>query len=576
MRRHFSPKILLGGLATAELILRLFLEIPLARLGDASLLPTAVSVFFSNIALFPGIQLLINWLFIISVLSLFASKIYRIEPDWDFQDRAGFKLIAIISSFLFFLLAYAIVLEIWSDSESLPQPYQIITDRTYIYFFGAVIGSLALFLTYFILSQEKSFLNPEGNALQIPIWTLQAEFPENDTVASFRYERDAYAEKGGVALVLFAVLNMIMIGLLHTLPAACLGIMIGLMNSLFPLLELLTLGWLVSHILIDRLEVWRGWSFPLSRLIEIEDEFYQGVAIASHPKGLSAILIIIFGLELAASMFVLTFGLLTGSAGDYFIVRFNAAIGRLLRAPLTYGIYLNIWNAMGEMISLSTLGLYGVWFWFRELRRVPRFLRKWDENVLRETRIGGISYGGELVPRPPGLMLPPTLMFAVWSLYFGSRIEFLRSPFVFAIVWPVLALTVTWTIWRGIYGKPQSPETDSYALPVAVTVQAIIPGGAIWFIPATRSGLSLPSLAAICVIVSYFFFIEDVHQYAKRSEGVLGFSNSAYLGLGGVIIFCFGFLNIRYFNAWVMYAGAGLVVLGLVVHPLVKIYGPEK
>ncbi|ELZ44643.1 hypothetical protein C464_13125 [Halorubrum coriense DSM 10284] len=234
-----------------------------------------------------------------------------------------------------------------------------------------------------------------------------------------------------------------------TLTIGCfsIGLIGGFAAGLSPLPELgilLGLTWLASS---------RPLPAPLRPLVtsatlDVEARLTQGILKASSTsKGRYALITVLTG-------FVLS--------GLFLLVVFNMSYGQLIGAQQA-GSWVGF---LGVGLVLAVYAGYGVWFWLRTLYRLPAFITHW----------AGQSAGFPPVARPVGLFFPGSVFVSGFLLVAVPErlpLEFVSRPLLtigLLLLGPVL-------IWKSITitseRAPQPSESDQYAVPGALVVQAI-------------------------------------------------------------------------------------------------------
>lgn len=563
VRRRIPTRAgLLGWIASGELLVRGLGDGVLVRTADGALVPAAASIAVHAVTTFPTFQVVANWLLVVAVLYLFGPAVFRrVLPDH--VDRLGFRLVVAGTAFLSFLpVQYHSAASGPHVQGALAPLSWLLVDRYFLYLPAAVLSSMLLFLVYFWVTANRPFFDSGSSVMQLFV-SLVGRY-EEDPVAYLRRRHDAYANRGGVTWFLVAGFTAIAIGVIHTLPVVLLGVVAGVVNAVFPLLELLVLGWAVNRVASERFRHRFDRTLPFDRLLSVEEDFYKGVRLATHStKGWAAVTLVCAALIATASAYSFAFSLVDvvgfGNYLDSVFVwdelwfEFTHDPHRwredtLYQIGTVVAISLSGWNWIGLGVAVSTLGLYGMWFWYRELKRLPHFLSAWAVSVEAEAVPELTESQSTPVVRPPGLMLPPTLLFAAGIGHFShvvlgdagfgtdsTVLVWLVGP-GFALVWPILTVATAWTVWRGIHGNPQPHGTDAYAIPGTVLCQGTIQWFVLWQLGVISRNYAVGGIGMFVVFLPWYFFLDDVQHYANRSDGPSRFLDSVYFALGGTIL----------------------------------------
>jgi hypothetical protein len=224
------------------------------------------------------------------------------------------------------------------------------------------------------------------------------------------------------------------------------------------------------------------------------------------------------------------------------------------------------------------MGVYGVWFWYRMLRRFPAFLTAWEEVVQNE-EVGWLSVitgralsdyesecdSTEFVARPPDYMLLPTLLFvspiAVYIMLSSGIAE--RLAFMtWGVLWPSLLIGTIKSIGWTTEIDPQPPLTDQRALPATLVIGAIpllcyAVGGGL-FVEA------LVLLLLLVIVVPWLFFGQDIQIWAQDRNNIGVIAYATYLISPGMPLILVGFAITRY-SAAMLGVGSAITLGGSVV-----------
>jgi len=235
---------------------------------------------------------------------------------------------------------------------------------------------------------------------------------------------------------------------------------------LFPLPELLILfGAFVSALPVIYPTRWRDWvgEYP----IVIEDRLFNILKYSrSGPKGLVATVLVFAGL---GSSFAFVFiSLLTAIfASNVLLTNLRGIWQSLLRFPLRMSVFFLIIGC------LITPGLVCLWYWLRQLQRLPFFLDYWSDHYNTNQSGERLAGTSSLPARPPGTLVIPVLLFI--PVYLLSSIQSIPPPTPVLVGIAVLAITllglVAGYVYRTFHIPPQHPRTEMWALPTAALIQ---------------------------------------------------------------------------------------------------------
>lgn len=261
-----------------------------------------------------------------------------------------------------------------------------------------------------------------------------------------------------------------------------LGLIGAILTGLSPLPEILILAgalWTVST--SSNLSSRTG--NPIET-VDVEDRLLRGIVNAvRNEKGRYALLLVATGL--AASL------IFAAAIIGMFYINYGGN-----RPPIGWGSFFVV------ALPFIIYAAYGVWFWLRVLRRFPRFL----------SNRGGIPQR-TTTTRPVGLLIPSSIL--------SGSLGILQSNLLLALTGIVCGvLAILWSVATTSDSAPQSPETDQYAIPVALVVQ-LVP-----FVPFGFPNAMIPIL-----ILPSIYFLPEIRNRVSNTA-TLGIT----LGLSAVLI----------------------------------------
>ena len=359
--------------------------------------------------------------------------------------------------------------------------------------------------------------------------------------------REDFARPGLLGVV-GAALARAAAGTVVAFPAFLSGIVVLVLIALYPLPDLLVLGW--AGLLAAGQATSRDVS-PQLASVDVEASLYDTVEEATRN---------IKGTTLAVYLLALAFGF-----GLLFAVAFRVG-GVAATEPVWTDLRL-AWGIGGFLLVLVASSCYGIWCCIRMTRRLPAFLRQHatgdsptDNRTVDRRVVGGAAWQsttsphwletdlrehvdlrqsadtpetGSIPRRPVGTVVPPLVVAVLASAAFlgvGPR------SWVFALVWPVLLLALAaclvWTVRRG----RQSLDHDDHALVAGVaafvvTVQAL--GTLDALLDAADAGTfavdALPFSVYVAAMLVWFGYLDDAFRYAERHEDIRRLAKGGYL-----------------------------------------------
>lgn len=122
----------------------------------------------------------------------------------------------------------------------------------------------------------------------------------------------------------------------------------------------------------------------------------------------------------------------------------------------------NLWNLIGLALLATFAGVYGIWAWMLEIRRLPHFLDDWEgENH---------ADNATLARRPPGIVSFPFIagVLVLVAMHYPSR----RYWVGISVLWPILLLVGIWSV-RSTQRKPHQPVQSEHLWIIAAFILQI-------------------------------------------------------------------------------------------------------
>ncbi|WP_276260145.1 hypothetical protein [Haloglomus litoreum] len=361
---------------------------------------------------------------------------------------------------------------------------------------------------------------------------------------------------------LFRRLALLVPVILVVTMLAFFAVLSGFVIILFPLPELVLLTAAVGSVVANR---WPGGRLSglADRRIDIEERFFRMFRYArASRKGIVIVPYLTLGLVFSMLLALLSnVGLF--AIGYLFVVRSGEAARLTLQSPL------RMWGALAILCCTAVPGLYSLWFWYREARRIPHYLLHWEETHAGSAAIQSAEDLPPLPTRPVGNLLVPSLLFA--PIYVGYKLAPDQGdpPLVFVAALAVgataLLVFAGLSIRRTFHRPPQHPRTDAWAIPLAFLVQV----GWFWWLfgdggMIVDSSFGLRQVAMVALLSMMLFFMEDLWQWLEDRIG--DYASAVAMALLGT-----GFLALAVFEG-VRTSGTTVVFLVLAGGALVTLF----
>ena len=330
--------------------------------------------------------------------------------------------------------------------------------------------------------------------------------------------------------------RVIVVGITAALPLAFLPPVVAAAGRLYPIPELLAIGWGAVGVVERRSSRSITDHLPNRERTDVEDSGFDLIVNAVRsPKGLSVLAVILAGF----------------AGGTTLFAAFGSNAGRFLDEAITTANSqpLFAWSVFGTVVAIPTASLYAVWFWVRAIERTPRYLHAWNEAHVDASPLADETLPGP-VARPAGLLVPVavTLVPAVavtqllkYDYFFGLRSLLVAG---YAVVWPLSILLLGWCVVRTRRLEPQPPASDGTALLAALLVEWGAFLALVRFVPIVASGAGIPYRPPVGVggfllalgMVVFLFVYPDVNARSDAADGWRG--SQQYLFMFGTGLAC--------------------------------------
>ncbi|MEF8807036.1 hypothetical protein [Natronomonas sp.] len=475
----------------------------LTRLPEDILTPalSIVSGWVGN----PSVSFVTTWLMLAVAFYTFAPLAYS-HLDVLPREATGFRAI---------FAGGTVSLGVFLEQATTPE---VLVAGTFL----VLLGCAGLFLTYFDRRHGWSLLDPEGKSVAIVDFVA----PHEDVTDEIEADLEREGWLGGVG----AGLHLLAVGMLVGLPVAIAAISTRALVYAYPIPDVAFLAWAVSVRVLPRTDA----GPDQRRVLDLEFDFERFLAdvIENATRSLQGMFMTVFtvlGVFLSAG-FVFVGISLTTAILDLLVT----GLSGFVQVP-TIDVGLILWNAVGVLFLLGLAGIYGLWAWVRELRRLPYFLNAWES---RET-----DHAGALVSRPPGLIAVPVTawLLAVAYVHYAD-ISVFRAAF--AVSWPPGIVAIFWTVRWTLHRAPQPIGSESWWIVAALVVQT----WSVWLSTSlpdvvdafTRRGglgevIALP--LSLTVLLLLGTSVPEIQRYETQHEGLRRYLFVGLLFLMGVLAF---------------------------------------
>lgn len=320
-------------------------------------------------------------------------------------------------------------------------------------------------------------------------------------------------------------------GALYMAPCLTLAFGLAAVNAFYPIPEVIVIvGLLASYTPIPA-RVRRGASEDLPTDIEVSVADTATDAL-QNIKGFILLFICLLAMAVSGLTFVIGIQYLIEALA---VLRAGVvAIGELgQRLPTeTAAILGAAWVALGVCLLLLVYGVYGLGYWFQQLKRLPAYVGYWEahwEGASNEP-------SAPTVVRPPGLFIPGDgLLLVLAGLAWQTpALEPTRwVAIAFGLAWPLVIGAVIWSLAAMRDRQPQSHAGEDRSVLVAFLLQVaalslVAPRFEAMGLDSPVGRLSFHHAAVLLVVLSY---LPEVWAIADE-RGVIGAAcKIAYVGV---------------------------------------------
>lgn len=508
-----SPRAILGSLVVLDLtrLFNLLASVP-------EWLVPAISVGVGLLASdFVGIAL--TWGIVTVAFYVFVPQMYPAETGVP-RDAPGFRVLVTLGSFGVFFFFYRETVIRLSDTLAWQIPTSVFsasegaTIEWLVLITGSIVGLTGTALTLYLVNRHDwQLFDPEGQTINlVNKFHVFTDIREKAAEDLSREGLHGKLERGSW---------VVMVAVVAGFPCFVAGVIASILYLADPLPDLLVLGWVAAGVVTPAVPSLRQ---PIDA--DIESRLYDVVKYATRSrKGMIVTVLSAVGLIFAVLLTILP-GIGTVPIVATEIINSLDAAGDM--SVLTT---LRLSAATGVVLSLLAAGVYSIWFWLREFRRLPAFLASWE----------GVDDQNDIPTRPLGLILPPMVVLVVIFRYAFFMVEtigdgigqeqFMLVILPLAVGWPLLLGVLAIPVWLTRQRSPQDIIYEDHVVTVSLAIQVV----AAWlmfppnFRPEFIRGPAVFILIGIYTAVALF---PNVARYGERD--VFGLGNyvvSIYLAI---------------------------------------------
>lgn len=501
-------------LASGSIILRSLPDFTSVISNLELLAPIVLSIFINS---FYGTTVgeLFTWLLYIYILYVFTPRFFAPSVRYV-VSKPGFRILFTITTVLiakFFSLSPSSVIGLSSLLEgnflnSLPE--EIILDVYMFLAVGIIIYLLSpqVFLYYFVyLSNEISFQDiifrtdwntvPVSQELTENLKSQNADLGSNTNKEIWRYGSLSY--------------------LLSSISPA---MVIAVLSKLYPLPEIIILLSFSPNIFRffanerQKEAIDRFISRSERKVIDIEECYFIIIGVVNTSVGGVVLLLGLSGMAFASLM--LTEG--------------SQRVSSMIANPALLEI-----SQLSVAVALLIVGIYGVWYWFCSLLRLPSFVEgRTPSELNRNEKVLSNEVGFKPPTRPVNAMFPPVFLALVVSVWWSSLNVF--SGPVYALLWVLTMGIIIWTVYKTRRSEPQPPKTDFWFLPLAWAIHCL--GAIVVFKTFIVNAAPIISLLPFIPLGISYYFACHLSLYSKNQNGI-----RSYIDIISLVIisgYCFG------------------------------------
>lgn len=495
--------------------------------------PEALVSIFSILRVLPGNESaagrFMGWA-VLAVI-LYDGARFIAPDDLRKRGRVGFQMLFSAVS-----VSYAVTITDAITGTSEPIPFVG-------WVFGIFLVSSVLFVAQFYYLTEWRLLDADGEMAAfldaVILFDVESEI-ERD------FGRSGWQSILGVGLWCFEF------GVLFSVVCFLFGLASAQIGLMFPIPDLLLVGTAVFTSASNRDAGVRNFDFEakVHRLVGLSTE---------SQKEIFLLLVVLLGLVVSVQP----------------VLAFSVGFAGLLELAILAWptVAVTTWNVVGIFALLVASASYGLWFWIRELERLPAFLTTRNEN--------GSGTATDAPPRLPGLTGLPTLTL-LGSVLLNAT---LSTPsggvqLFSAVAWPFLLGIVITVTYLEVSGRRENcsyrfldagHEDLVAAIAVVVQLWGVAVAGNVSLLASGNvvAGLVDPAWVIPAVLIVSTMYLPDVVPYRRKASGVAKYAMSAFLIVLGVTVLCIALITGYREPLLGLYAGVcilGVILIATVDH----------
>lgn len=355
-------------------------------------------------------------------------------------------------------------------------------------------------------------------------------------------------------LIIF--LTAMAIGVIFLAPSFVIGFVLAIVNSFYPIPE----GLIFVGIVLKYSP--RGPVFGDRTKPDIVPDIEFGTAqwatdAVQNLKGAILVIYSVVGMLLCGMVFIMGIGIAESHLGTLLTMVRSLAANKAIQLSAFGNALTLILFVIGVMVFPFVYGSYGLFYWFRQLKRLPAYANYWEQRKLGRTR----RPPDPSVDRPPGLFLPANAYFLVLGAilwWTGGEAPTILIAGLFDVVWPVIVIIIGWTVYRATSGSPRSLIAEGRAIIAALNFQVLTMlfiGIAITSNSTVANPIGIVAVTTLLVALGYY---PDVTIQVERYVGLLSYTNVVYLA--GLLALSLTLLEAVYAVPLFLYAFAVVII----------------
>lgn len=465
----------------------------------------------------------LSWVFIGYIVYAYTPELYLGQFGTVVEAR-GFRVIAALET-VYFGVLFGRGLEAVPAAGAFTLVPSGGGDRLAALIVG-IVASILLFSSYILLGRGERLLDEDGNHFEVADWFS----PEPASRLDISRQLDALPRW---ARALTISVNELAVGVFYVIPCFLLGPALASLNLFYPIPEgAVFVGFVASYVPgTGRFRAFLPTQSGADIELRIADEATDAV---QNMKGVVLSVLSLLGIFFSGAVFLIGL-VLSGTTGtellDIMATLRQAGFDDLASLPLLdlARLFALLWGLVSLLVVPFVYALFGLVYWFQQLRRIPLYAAFWEQYWHGRAWIPPEG----AVRRPVGLFLPGA---ALWVVLVGGALLWTDGePPLAAVVgidllWTIGVAIVGWSVYDAVRGEPQSLAHEGRDVIVALLLQT---GTIALFVPVVGSvSLSGFIVAAVlgAVVVGMAYW-PDASVSADQQGGAAVFVPVLYLGV---------------------------------------------